>query len=62
VKFYFSRFIPTIATIGHNIYQNCPLRQKPLPNDNTYPDLHERIGYWETALELDDPEILLEPY
>jgi hypothetical protein len=22
--------------------------------------LHERIGYWETALELDDPEILLE--
>ena len=39
-------FIPAIATIGRKSYRK-------------YPVLRERIGYWETALELDDPEILL---
>jgi hypothetical protein len=52
-------FIPAIATIGRKSYQNGPLRQEPLPDAHKYPALIERIGYWETALELDDPEILL---
>jgi hypothetical protein len=52
-------FIPAIATIGRKSYQNGPLRQEPLPDARKYPVLRERIGYWETALELDDPEILL---
>jgi len=53
-------FIPAIATIGRKSYQNDPLRHEPLPDARKYPVLHERIGYWETALELDDPQILLE--
>ena len=53
-------FIPAIATIGRKSYQNGPLRQEPLPDARKYPVLIERIGYWETALELDDPQILLE--
>jgi len=52
-------FIPAIATIGRKSYQNGPLRDMPLPDACKFPLLHERIGYWETALELDDPEILL---
>jgi hypothetical protein len=52
-------FIPAIATIGPKSYQNGPLRQEPLPDACKFPVLHERIGYWETALEIDDPEILL---
>jgi hypothetical protein len=52
-------FIPAIATIGRKSYQNAPLREMPLPDARKYPVLRERIGYWETALELDDPEILL---
>ncbi|MEX1114761.1 MAG: hypothetical protein WEB53_05900 [Akkermansiaceae bacterium] len=53
-------FIPAIATIGRKSYQNGPLRQEPLPDARKYPVLRERIGYWETALEIDDPEALLE--
>jgi hypothetical protein len=53
-------FIPATATIGRKSYQNGPLRQEPLPDARKYPVLRERIGYWETALELDDPQILLE--
>jgi hypothetical protein len=53
-------FIPTIATIGRKSYQNGPLRDEPLPDARKFPALHERIGYWETALELDDPQVLLE--
>jgi hypothetical protein len=53
-------FIPAIATIGRKSYQNGPLRQEPLPDAHKFPVLRERIGYWETALEIDDPEILLE--
>ena len=53
-------FIPAIATIGRKSYQNGPLRHEPLPDAHKYPVLRERIGYWETALELDDPQILLE--
>ncbi len=53
-------FVPAIATIGRKSYQNGPLRQEPLPDARKYPVLIERIGYWETALELDDPQILLE--
>ncbi len=52
-------FIPAIATIGCKSYQNGPLRQEPLPDAHKYPVLRERIGYWETVLKLDDPEILL---
>ena len=52
-------FVPAIATIGRKSYQNGPLRQEPLPDARKFPVLIERIGYWETALELDDPEILL---
>ena len=52
-------FIPAIATIGRKSYQNGPLRNTPLPDARKYAVLRERIGYWETALELDDPEILL---
>ena len=52
-------FIPAIATIGRKSYQNGPLREEPLPDARKFPVLIERIGYWETALELDDPEILL---
>jgi hypothetical protein len=53
-------FIPAIATIGRKSYQNGPLRDTPLPDARKFPVLRERIGYWETALEIDDPEILLE--
>jgi hypothetical protein len=53
-------FIPAIATIGRKNYQNGPLRNTPLPDARKYPVLRERIGYWETALEIDDPETLLE--
>jgi hypothetical protein len=53
-------FIPAIATIGRKSFQNGPLRNMPLPDAHKFPVLRERIGYWETALELDDPEILLE--
>jgi hypothetical protein len=53
-------FVPAIATIGRKHFQNGPLRQEPLPDARKFPVLIERIGYWETALELDDPEILLE--
>ena len=52
-------FIPAIAKIGRKHYQNGPLRDAPLPDAGKFPVLRERIGYWETALELDDPEILL---
>jgi hypothetical protein len=52
-------FIPAIATIGRRSYQNGPLRDTPLPDTHKFPVLRERIGYWETALEHDDPEILL---
>lgn len=52
-------FIPAIATIGRKRYQNGPLREEPLPDAGKYPVLIERIGYWETALELDDPAILM---
>lgn len=53
-------FVPASATIGRKSYQNAPLRHQPLPDARQFPVLHERIGYWETALELDDPHILLE--
>jgi hypothetical protein len=53
-------FVPAIATIRGKHFQNGPLRKKPLPDARKFPVLIERIGYWETALELDDPEILLE--
>lgn len=53
-------FVPAIATIGRKSYQNGPLREEPLPDAEKFPVLRERIGYWETALELDDPRILLE--
>jgi hypothetical protein len=52
-------FIPAIATIGRKSYQNGPLRGEPMPDARKYPVLIERIGYWETVLELDDPEALL---
>ena len=52
-------FVPAIATIGRKSYQNGPLREEPLPDARKFPVLIERIGYWETVLELDDPEILL---
>ena len=52
-------FVPAIATIGRKSYQNGTLREEPLPDAGKFPVLRERIGYWETALEIDDPEILL---
>lgn len=53
-------FVPAIATIGRKSYQNGPLRREPLPDARKFPLLIERIGYWETALEIDDPQVLLE--
>jgi hypothetical protein len=53
-------FIPAVATIGRKHYQNAPLRECPLPDACKYPVLRERIGYWETAIEIDDPATLLE--
>ena len=53
-------FIPAIATMGRKHFQNAPLRDEPLPDAEKFLVLCERIGYWETALEHDDPEILLE--
>jgi hypothetical protein len=53
-------FIPAIATIERKDFQNGPLRESPLPDAQKFPVLRERIGYWEAALEHDDPEILLE--
>ena len=53
-------FIPAIATIGRKHFQNGPLCKEPLPDARTYPVLHERIGYWETVIEIDDPVIQLE--
>lgn len=52
-------FVPAIATIGRKGYQNGPLRHTPLPDARKFPVLRERIGYWQTVLESDDPEILL---
>ena len=52
-------FIPAIATIGRKGYQNGPLRTTPLPDARKYPLLHERIGYWETVLEIEDEEVVL---
>jgi hypothetical protein len=52
-------FIPATATIGRKAYQNAPLRREPLPDARKYPVLIERIGYWETVLELDDPQVVL---
>jgi hypothetical protein len=53
-------FIPAIATIGRKHFQNGPLRDQPLPDAQKFPVLRERIGYWEAAIEHDDPEILVE--
>lgn len=52
-------FIPAIATIGRKGYQNGPLRNSPLPDVRKFPVLRERIGYWETVLEIEDEEIVL---
>ena len=52
-------FIPTIATIGRKAYSNEALREEPMPDACKYPVLIERIGYWETVLEHNDPVILL---
>jgi hypothetical protein len=52
-------FIPATATIGRKAYCNDPLRQEPIPDARKYPVLIERIGYWETVLELDDPQVVL---
>jgi hypothetical protein len=35
---------------------NEHLRDRPLPDPHRYSQFRERIGYWEAALELDDPE------
>jgi len=35
---------------------NEDLRERPLPDPDRYAHFRERIGYWEAALELDDPE------
>lgn len=53
------RFIPAIARIGRKHFRNDPLLDVPLPDPMKFPVLHERIGYWETVIEIDDPEILL---
>lgn len=52
-------FVPAIATIGRKGYQNGPLRDTPLPDYQKYPVLNERIGYWETVLEIEDDEVVL---
>ena len=52
-------FIPAIATIGSRTYQNGPLHRKPLPDAVRFPVLHDRIGYWETVIEIEDPEVLI---
>lgn len=54
-----SRFIPAVAKIERKHFCNDPLRDEPLPDPIKFPVLHGRIGYWETVLEIDDPEILL---
>ncbi len=38
---------------------NKHMRDQPLPDPRRFPTLRERIGYWETVLELDDPEVQL---
>ncbi|MGA0846274.1 MAG: hypothetical protein ACO3RV_06995 [Luteolibacter sp.] len=53
-------FIPAHATIEGEQFQNGPLRKEPLPDAHKFPVLRERIGYWETVIEIDDPQILLE--
>jgi hypothetical protein len=48
-------FKPAVANVGAQVLTNDHLRERRLPSTQSFPALRERIGYWETALEHDDP-------
>jgi len=53
-------FIPAkLVTAAPQPHSNDHMRDQPLPDPKRFNSLRERIGYWETVLELDDPEIQL---
>ena len=53
-------FIPArLVTAAPQPHRNDSLRDQPLPDPTRFNSLRERIGYWQTALQLDDPEIQL---
>jgi hypothetical protein len=53
-------FIPAkLVTAAPQAHSNDHMRDQPLPDPKRFNSLRERIGYWETVLELDDPEIQL---
>jgi hypothetical protein len=49
-----------VANVGSQVLTNDHLRERRLPSTQSFPALRERIGYWETTLDHDDPQILLE--
>jgi hypothetical protein len=53
-------FKPAVANVGSQVLTNDHLRERRLPSTQAFPALRERIGYWETTLDHDDPQILLE--
>jgi len=53
-------FIPArLVTGAPQPTSNNHMREQPLPDPKRFNSLRERIGYWETVLELNDLEIQL---
>ncbi len=53
-------FIPArLVTSTPQPHCNDHMRGQPLPDSKRFNSLRERIGYWESVLELDDPEVQL---
>jgi hypothetical protein len=54
------QFMPAkLVTTAPQPHCNQHLRDQPLPDPKRFNSLRERIGYWESVLELDDPEVQL---
>ena len=53
-------FIPAkLVTAAPQPHCNQHMRDQPLPDPKRFNSLRERIGYWESVLELDNPEVQL---
>lgn len=52
-------FIPAVLLSPNHPIPNDSYRDLPLPDPRKFQSLRERIGYWETVLEIDDPEVVL---
>jgi hypothetical protein len=54
------QFMPAkLVTAAPQPHYNQHMRDQALPDQKRFNSLRERIGYWESVLELDDPEVQL---